>query len=234
MEEEVYEPDYDYLLGATFVGKKCTGKTSLIVRFTDDTFLETYASTNSIDFKIRTLHNVHGKIVKMRLLDTMGDVSWQRIGKAAYTLLNLGHAFVFVYDITNKQSFDELPALIREYKSLLSFKKEVDYALFVIGTKCDLEEQRAVLASDAEKFAEDWGLFYLPEVSALKSTNVEEAFDRLAALILVKMDEITFMPPKSARVHSVSTLIDAAPSQKQFEWSENSNPKKNKSNCNVS
>src|SRR3990167_5083191 len=177
--EEEYEPDYDYLLGATFVGKKCTGKTSLILRFTDDTFLETY-------------------------------------------------------DITNKQSFDELPALIKEYKSLLSFKKEVDYALFVIGTKCDLEEQRAVLASDAEKFAEDWGLFYLPEVSALKSTNVEEAFDRLAALILVKMDEITFMPPKSARVHSVSTLIDAAPSQKQFEWSENSNPKKNKSNCNVS
>jgi len=46
---------YDYLLKLVIVGNSAVGKSSLLLRFTDDEFNESYLTTIGVDFRFKTL-----------------------------------------------------------------------------------------------------------------------------------------------------------------------------------
>lgn len=56
--------EYDYLFKLVIIGNSGVGKSSLLLRFSDDTFNDTYLTTIGVDFRFRTLH-IDGKIVKL-------------------------------------------------------------------------------------------------------------------------------------------------------------------------
>jgi GTPase SAR1 family protein len=56
--------DFDALYKIVLIGESNTGKTSMLVRFSDNSFTENYLCTIGVDFKIKTL-KVDNKIVKM-------------------------------------------------------------------------------------------------------------------------------------------------------------------------
>jgi small GTP-binding protein len=47
------------------------GKSSLLLRFSDNKFSESFISTIGVDFKIKTI-NIDGKVVKLQIWDTAG------------------------------------------------------------------------------------------------------------------------------------------------------------------
>jgi Ras-related protein Rab-2A len=55
--------------------------------------------------------------------------------------------------------------------------------ILLIANKCDDKTHRKVKTKDGENFARENGLVYL-ETSAQDNTNVKEAFDQIACLIL--------------------------------------------------
>ena len=59
-------PDYDFLLKILLVGDSNAGKSSLLVRFCDDCYSDTYISTIGVDFKVKTI-DLGGKLIKLQV-----------------------------------------------------------------------------------------------------------------------------------------------------------------------
>ena len=56
--------EYDYLFKIVIVGNSAVGKSSLLLRFTDDSFNSSHLATIGVDFRFRTME-VSGKLVKL-------------------------------------------------------------------------------------------------------------------------------------------------------------------------
>ncbi|EUB63190.1 Ras-related protein Rab-37 [Echinococcus granulosus] len=75
------------LLGDAFVGK-----TSLLIRFKDKTFLKgSYISTVGIDYKTKLI-SCEGKLVKLQLWDTAGQERFRSLTKSYYRDADGSHA----------------------------------------------------------------------------------------------------------------------------------------------
>ena len=80
---------YDYLIKLMLIGDSAVGKSSLLLRFSDDTFDLSGTPTIGIDFKLRTI-DLDGKKIKLQLLDTAGE-SLRALCSAACTPTQPAH-----------------------------------------------------------------------------------------------------------------------------------------------
>lgn len=63
--------EYDYLFKLVIIGNSGVGKSSILLRFTDDQFNESYITTIGVDFRFKTLQ-IDGKNIKLQIWDTAG------------------------------------------------------------------------------------------------------------------------------------------------------------------
>jgi Ras-related protein Rab-4B len=95
---------------------------------------------------------------------------------------------LLVYDIGNRESFDKLQAFLEDVKSLTTR----DVSIIVVGNKIDLKGKGDPTTMVSEKEAMDFcarnGDLPLILTSALTGENVDEAFERLASMILTKVE----------------------------------------------
>jgi GTPase KRas len=83
-----------------------------------------------------------------------------------------------IYDITSKQSFDELPQIVDQLRSIkadASDSTTPPLKIVVVGNKRDLESSRQVPIQDGMTYAASLGAPFF-ETSAKEGTNVEESF----------------------------------------------------------
>ncbi|GKB79158.1 GTP-binding protein YPTM2 [Tanacetum coccineum] len=64
-------PEYDYLFKLLLIGDFRVGKSCLLLRFADDSYLDSYISTIGVDFKTRSVEQ-DGKNIKLQMWDTAG------------------------------------------------------------------------------------------------------------------------------------------------------------------
>ena len=91
-------PEYDYLFKLLIIGDCGVGKSALLLRYVDDTFMDTYLSTIGVDFKIKTIE-LEGKTVKLQIWDTAGQERFQTITTVYYRGAD---GIMLVYDSTNQ------------------------------------------------------------------------------------------------------------------------------------
>ena len=103
-------PDYYYLFKILLIGNSGVGKSSLLLRFADDTFTDNFMPTIGVDFKIRTLE-VDGKTIKLQIWDTAGQERFKTITSSYY---KGAHGIIVVYDITDKESFKNIDTWMNE------------------------------------------------------------------------------------------------------------------------
>ncbi|KAL1778790.1 ras-related protein Rab-26 [Sigmodon hispidus] len=163
---------YDVAFKVMLVGDSGVGKTCLLVRFKDGAFLAgTFISTVGIDFRNKVL-DVDGMKVKLQIWDTAGQERFRSVTHAYY---RDAHALLLLYDITNKDSFDNIQAWLTEIQEYA----QQDVVLMLLGNKVDSTQERAVKREDGEKLAKEYGLPFM-ETSAKTGLNVDLAFTAIA------------------------------------------------------
>ena len=164
---EEYNTQHKYLFRICLLGDSGVGKTSVLTRFCDNSFKENYNSTLGVDFRIVTL-KYKDIISKLNIWDTAGQ---ERFKSLAVNYLHNSHGFIFVFDITNKESFENITNWIN-----LSFDTNKNSIInFLIGNKCDKDSDRKVQQSEAEQLAKERNLHYL-ETSAKNDENIQKLF----------------------------------------------------------
>lgn len=177
MEEK--KDEYDCIFKISVIGDSGVGKSSLVLRFSDDTFVGSYKTTIGVDFKIRTIE-LDGKVIKLQIWDTAGTEQFRTICSHYY---RNSHGVILVYDTTNLKSFENAKDIwFREIQE----KAPPDANKLIIGNKCDLTEKRQVPYELAQELADKLGVPLL-EASAKDSTNVFPAFTEMASSILARV-----------------------------------------------
>ena len=69
------QQEYDFLFKILLICNSAVGKSSLLLRFADNVFNESFLPTIGVDFKIRTF-DLNGKMIKLQV----SDLIWFRFG----------------------------------------------------------------------------------------------------------------------------------------------------------
>ncbi|XP_056602664.1 ras-related protein Rab-35-like [Triplophysa dalaica] len=166
--------DYDYLFKLLIIGDSGVGKSSLLLRFADNTFSGSYITTIGVDFKIRTVE-INGEKVKLQIWDTAGQERFRTITSTYYRGT---HGVIVVYDVTSAESFVNVKRWLHEINQNCD-----DVCRILVGNKNDDPASKVVETNDAQKFAEQMGI-HLFETSAKENVNVEDMFNCITELVL--------------------------------------------------
>ena len=219
--------DYEYLFKVMVVGPTATGKTSLIMRFTENSFPTVHNLTIGLDVKHKTIH-IDDKTVKLQIWDTAGQERYRSVVNMHY---RGAHGCIGVFDMTSRNSFEELKDNLEHVQELYELTGS---RIILLGNKSDLQEQRQVTNTEAAKFAESIGCVFF-ETSAKTAENVESAFQQLAMSLVDKSDAARELPASELmRPRKRSSLIACGKIEihnKKLSRTNSIQPKTNTDSC---
>ena len=152
-QNRIIEEDKANSIKIILVGDSGTGKTNLITVSAGMEFNSNSLTTTSCSY-VQKIINKEGKEYKVNLWDTIGQEKYRSLTKI---FLKDSKIVIFVYDITNRETFE----------SLAFWKKIIDEVLGngpifgVIGNKMDLYYDEKVKDEEGEEYANKIGAKFL-------------------------------------------------------------------------
>jgi small GTP-binding protein len=153
------------------LGEAGCGKTSIISRYTLDKFDSNYFTTYSSTF-LTKIFDYKGKKYNINIWDTVGQEKFRSLTKI---FIKGTKICLFVYDITNQHSFDELSFWLEQAKQIA----DKDVVFGMAGNKNDLIGKQQVSDKDAIKFAEDNNIIFGQTSAAKNKSSVDSLLDKL-------------------------------------------------------
>lgn len=163
-----YVSQHDYMFRICIVGEANVGKTSLLTRYCDNVFKETYTNTIGVDFRVVTLQ-YNNILSKVHIWDTAGQ---ERFKSISVNYFRSAHGFLFVYDISNKSTFQNLYSWIE----MAFTNNKTSVVNFLVGNKSDLSDSRQVSVEEGKDLAMNKKLTFF-ETSAKNNNNVNKLFE---------------------------------------------------------
>ena len=150
-----------------FLGDQNVGKSSILNRFLNDTFVEEYQATIGLDFQSKNVQ-IDNQDIHLLLYDTAGQEKFRSLIPMYTRDANI---ILLVYDITNKESFENLSLWLKDLTNI----NINEVIVCIVGNKIDLTEKREVTNEEGQKFGEEHD-FIFQEVSAKTGDGFSELF----------------------------------------------------------
>ena len=178
------------------LGDSSVGKTSLLLKYVDGYFPLIYVATIGVEYKVKTI-NINGTDINLHIWDTAGQERFRSITK---NFMKGADGIIYVFDITQKNSFHNLKNWIKESEQATEGFKKI-----IVGNKIDLESDRSVDKEFFKNFCNTNGFIGL-EISAKTGINVSECFEKLAKSIVGEKtkDELLLTYTERARERGLS------------------------------
>ena len=139
----------DYVLKICLLGNGNVGKTSLVYRYIENRFSRDFKSTLGVNLLKKNIvleNEFEGKSASIQIWDLGGQQAYRKLRKL---YLEGSQGALIVFDVTDKQSFDDLEEWIQ---SLVEIRGN-EVPMIIIGNKIDLVESRVVAEEVARKYA---------------------------------------------------------------------------------
>ena len=173
-------PKSNFFIGIT--GLYGIGKTSIYHWFGQGRFIrfyDSYIGGNTYEYEV----DINNKKFNINFEDTGGQ---DKYSNYQFRTLRKKNCVFFVFDITNRKSFDEIKNNL--YPQVKDLNNNENNNLFdiLIGSKLDLKYERNISIEEGEKFAEENNMKYF-EVSPKTGENMEKlcnyVYDKLSKFI---------------------------------------------------
>jgi small GTP-binding protein len=158
----------------TIIGDAGVGKTALVDQLTTQKFTDRGSSTVGVDFAYADVAGV-----RLQLWDTAGQERFRTITRAYY---RGSDAVLFVYDVTNPESFRHIRAWVTEAATAVAFGATQDRKMLqvLIGNKADVTPSAPrVSYEEGAAMGAELGMPFF-ETSATSYDSVVQVFTHVA------------------------------------------------------
>jgi len=152
--------DYDHLFKILLIGDSGAGKSSAMLRFSENKFSPSFISTIGIDFRVKTITLDDGTRVKLQCWDTAGQERFRTITTAYFRGAN---GIIVMYDVTDNISFANVSHWVRTIDTHAAEHKHLTKML--VASKCDLTNKRLISAEQGQELARSIGATRLTRVT---------------------------------------------------------------------
>lgn len=167
------------LLKLLLLGNSTVGKTSLMLRFCEQTFSLNFSPTIGVDYKFKTV-DMDGRRVKLQIWDTAGQERFKAITQRYY---RMAAGILLVYDVTDRASFTNVQNWVESIEA--NTRPEDNCQFVLVGNKIDCSAERMVSTEEGQALACEYSCDFF-ECSAATGDNVESAFLKLARLTMAE------------------------------------------------
>jgi len=209
------------------IGDHEVGKTSIIRRFVEGHFLEKYRATIGLNVLSHGF-NAFGNKINIMLWDIGAQKFFKRYRKTYY---KGAQAAFIVFDLTNRESFENVTYWHNELKEFIEYK---DLPIIIIGNKTDLAEEKVIsyeegiqLVSDLSRLTEmsesttmsDYSdlssiengsqtkISYI-ETSAKTGNRIQDAFNLISYHFILKCEEKEESLLKETILDEINSILD--------------------------
>ncbi|MHA1917425.1 MAG: Rab family GTPase [Candidatus Ranarchaeia archaeon] len=176
--------NYDFVFKVVLLGEGGVGKTSLILKYTQNKFEENYKPTLGTDFAVHIVEYNNQKVC-FQIWDLGGQEHFEQL-RAIYCKGAAGA--ILVFDVTRPDTY----LVMKNWYDKLKKNGTTEYLtrqeVLLIGNKVDLPDERLV-PIEAGKMFEKWLKIKYIETSAKTGLNVDKLFLKLAKSLVDKINK---------------------------------------------
>ena len=178
------------------LGDMMVGKTTFLLKYVDNFSPKLYISTTGIDYKIKKI-KYNDIDITLQIWDTAGQERYKVITKSFVKGVD---GIIFMYDITNKESFINIKKWIEDTEEYSFNTKKI-----IIGNKIDMEEKREVNDEMKEKLINEMNIDIMEVSAKNENDDINEVFDVLLKNIIGNLTKDNIFK-KFARKYSQGSL----------------------------
>ncbi|EAY09851.1 small GTP-binding protein, putative [Trichomonas vaginalis G3] len=185
------------------LGPAGVGKTCVINRYCNDTYLENTLSTIGAGFFPQTV-NINDVEVNMMIWDTAGE---ERFKSIAPSLLRGANGLVLIYDVTSPDSFTDVDIYLNMFLDTVDYDQSKPLPVMLLGNKGDMSP--VVSDQTVNEWLSKNNIPLHKVVSAKTGDGISEAFTEFVKTFLTRsldqekrMNFIQITPPDNTKKSS--------------------------------